>query len=43
MKRFNEWCDRMDVKLKDYIESKDFKWKDLLYILFPISSSFFKK
>lgn len=31
MKKFNEWCDRMDAKLKD------FDWKEFLYILFPFS------
>ena len=37
MKKFNEWCDRMDEKLKD------FNFQDLLYILFPISMFFKKK
>lgn len=37
MKKFNEWCDRMDAKLKD------FEWKDLLYSLFPISIFFKRK
>jgi hypothetical protein len=37
MKRFNEWCDRMDEKLKD------FNFQDFLYILFPISIFFKRK
>lgn len=37
MKRFNEWCDRMDAKLKD------FDWKEILYLLFPLSLFFKRK
>mgnify|MGYP000152957761 CR=1 FL=1 len=37
MKKFNEWCDRMDEKLKD------FNFQDFLYILFPISMFFKRK
>lgn len=37
MKRFNEWCDRMDAKLKD------FEWREILSILFPFSSFFNRK
>jgi hypothetical protein len=36
MKRFNEWCDRMDQNLKN------FDWKEILYFLWPISM-FFKR
>lgn len=37
MKRFNEWCDQMDAKLKD------FEWREILSILFPFSSFFNRK
>lgn len=37
MKKFNEWCDQMDAKLKD------FEWREILSILFPFSSLFKKK
>lgn len=37
MKKFNEWCNRMDAKLKD------FEWRDLLYALFPFSMFFRRK
>ena len=36
MKRFNEWCTRMDEKIEN------FDWKEILYLLFPISM-FFKR
>ena len=36
MKRFNEWSDRMDEKLKNI------DWKEILYLLFPFSM-FFKR
>jgi hypothetical protein len=34
MKKFNDWCDRMDQNLKD------FNWKEILYMLFPFSVFF---
>jgi translation elongation factor EF-1alpha len=37
MKKFNEWCDQMDAKLKD------FEWREILSILFPFSSFFNRK
>jgi hypothetical protein len=37
MKRFNEWCDRMDENLKN------FDWKEILYFLWPISMFFKRK
>jgi translation elongation factor EF-1alpha len=37
MKKFNEWCDRMDQNLKD------FEWREILSILFPFSSFFNRK
>lgn len=37
MKKFNEWCDQMDAKLKD------FNWREILSILFPFPSFFKKK
>ena len=37
MKKFNEWCDRMDARLKD------FNWNEFLTILFPFSIFFNKK
>jgi hypothetical protein len=36
MKRFNEWSDRMDEKLKNI------EWKEILYFLWPVSM-FFKR
>jgi hypothetical protein len=37
MKRFNEWSDRMDEKLKN------FDWKEILYLLFPFSMFYKRK
>jgi hypothetical protein len=37
MKRFNEWSDRMDEKLKNI------DWKEILYFLWPISMFFKRK
>jgi hypothetical protein len=37
MKKFNEWCDQMDAKLKD------FDWREILSILFPFPSLFNRK
>jgi hypothetical protein len=37
MKRFNEWSDRMDEKLKNI------DWKEILYFLWPISVFFKRK
>jgi hypothetical protein len=37
MKRFNEWSDRMDEKLKNI------DWKEMLYFLWPISMFFKRK
>ena len=37
MKKFNEWCDRMDQNLKN------FDWKEILYLLFPFSLFYKRK
>ena len=37
MKKINEWCDKMDAKLKD------FEWREILSVLFPFSSFFNRK
>ena len=37
MKKFNEWSDRMDEKLKNI------DWKEILYFLWPVSMLFKRK